>query len=105
MRHAHDDLTGVDDLTRLRQGLDDHAIPVRNQDGVTCFIASNIRPGLGRIELRSRRLGVSLGLVIGRCRNRAAGDEIAVAGLVIRSLARSRPRSDNGLLVRTHGEP
>ena len=105
MRHTHDDLAGTDDLARLRQSLDYHAIRVREQDSVARFIAGNVGLGFGRIELRSCRLGGSLGLVIGRCRNRTRGDQAAVSRLVIRSLARARLGGGNGLLVRAHGEP
>src|SRR6266545_3717371 len=103
-RHTHDDLAGTDDLARLRESLDYHAIRVSQQVRVARLIAGNVGPGLGRVELRSCRLGVSLDFVIGRCRNRTPGDEVAVPQLVGRSLARSRPGSGNGLVVRAHGE-
>src|SRR5256885_15687009 len=73
MRQTHDDLTGTDDLPRLRQSLDYHAGRVREQNSVTCFIASNAGLGLGHIELRSCGLGVSLAFVIGRCPHRTPG--------------------------------
>ena len=105
MRHTHDDLAGSDDLPRLRQRLDHHAVRISKQDSVARFVAGNVGLGFGRIEFRSCRFGGSLGLVIFRCRNRARGDEVAVSHLVLRSLARARPCGGNGLLVRAHGEP
>ena len=105
MRHTHDDLAGSDDLARLRQSLDHHAVRISKQDSVARLVAGNVGLGFGRIELRSCRLGGSLDLVIGRCRNRARGDEVAVSRLVIRGLARARLGGGNGLLVRAHGEP
>jgi hypothetical protein len=104
MRQTHDDLTGTDDLPRLRQSLDYHAVPVGEQDSVTSFIAGDACLGLRRIELRACGLGVRLDFVVGRCRNGTPGDKVAEAQLVVRSLARSRPGSDNGLVVCAHGE-
>ena len=104
MRDTDDNLTGSDDLARLRQGLHHHAVRVGEQDRVAGFVAGNVGLGLGRIELRSRRLGGSLDLVVGRCRYKARGDEVAVSRLVLRGLARTRRGGGNGLLVRTRGE-
>ena len=105
MRHTHDDLAGSDNLPRLRQRLDHHAVRIGEQDGVARFVAGDVGLGLGRVELRSCRLGGSLDLVVGRCRNRSRGDEVAVARLVLRRLARARLGGGNRLLVRARGEP
>ena len=73
MRHTDDHLAGNDDLPRLCQSLDHHTVRISKQDSVARLVAGNVGLGSGRIELRSCRLGGSLGLVIVRCRNRAAG--------------------------------
>jgi hypothetical protein len=104
-RHTHDDLPGSDDLARLRQSLDDHAVRISKQDCVARLVARNVGAGVCGIELRSGRLGGRLHFVVGRCRDEVRGDEAAVSRLVVRSLARARPGGRNGLLVRAHGEP
>ena len=105
MRHTHDDLAGSDDLPWLRQRLDHHAVRVREQDSVARLVAGNVGLSLGRIEFRSCRLGGSLDLVVGRCRNRTRGHQVAVSRLVRRRLARPRLGSGNRLLLRARGEP
>lgn len=105
MRHTDDDLPGADDLARLRQGLHHHAVRVGEQDRVAGFVARNVGPGLGRIELRPCRLRGRPDIVVGRGRNRALGDEGAVSRLVLRGLARARRGGGNGLLVGARGEP
>ena len=105
MRHTHDGLASTDDLARLRQSLDYHAIRVREQNSVARFIVGNAGLGFGRIQLRSCRLGGSLDLVKSRRRNKTRGDQAAVSRLVIRSLARACLGGGNGLVVRAHGEP
>ena len=45
MRHTHDDLAGSDDLPRLRQSLDHHAVRISKQDSVARLVAGNV--GLG----------------------------------------------------------
>ena len=105
MRHTDDNLTGTDDLARLRQGLHHHAVRVGEQDRVAGFVAGNVGLGLGRIELRPCRLGGRLDLVVGRGRYRTRRDEVAVSRLVLRGLARARRGGGNGLVVGARGEP
>ena len=67
MRHTHDDLARSDDLARLRQSLDDHAVRISKQDCVARLVAGNVGPGFGSIQLRFCRLGGSLHFVVARC--------------------------------------
>ena len=50
MRHTHDNLAGTDDLPRLGQSFDDHAVRIGEEDGVARFVDVGLR--LGRVEVR-----------------------------------------------------
>jgi hypothetical protein len=103
MGHAHDDLARSNDLPRLRKSFDHHAVRIGQQDCIARLVTGNVGLGLGRIELRACRLGIRLGLVVGRSRNRTRGDQVAVSRFLLRSLARARLGGGNSLLVCAHG--
>ena len=85
MRHTHDDLAGTDDVPGSARV--STTTPSASSAGLrSSLVAGHVGPGLGRIELRSCRLGGSLGLVIGRCRTSPRGPRSAVSHLVIRGL-------------------
>ncbi len=105
MRHTDDNLTGTDDLARLRQGVHHHAVRVGEQDRIAGFVARNVRLRLGRLELRLGRLGGGLDLVVGRGRHGTGRDEIAIACLVLRGLARAGRGGGHGLVMGAGGEP
>ena len=50
MRHTHDALAGTDDLPRLGQSLDDHAVRISKEDCVARLVAGHVGPGLGRAD-------------------------------------------------------
>jgi hypothetical protein len=87
MRYTHHYLPGADDLAWLDQRFHDDAVGVRHQFAVAARIASQVGLGLGRAELGFRGVGRSLDLIVGRGRYRTGTAQIAVAGLVIGSLA------------------
>ncbi len=105
MGHAHDDLAGSNDLSRLRQGFDHHAVRIGQQDRIARLVAGNGRLGLGCIELGPCRLGVRLNLLVGRFRNRTCGDEGLVSRFLLRGLAHARLGGGNSLLLCLQREP
>ena len=69
--YAHNDLPRIDDLARLGQRFNDHAVRIRQQFRVAVRVARSFRLGFGRAKLRSGRICGGLGLVVGRCRDGA----------------------------------
>ena len=99
MGHTHDDLTRSNDLPRLCQGFDHHAVRIGQQDRIARLVAGNGRLGLGCIELGSCRLGVRLNLLVGRFRNRTRGDEGLVSRFLLRGLAHACLGGGNSLFL------
>ena len=99
MGHTHDNLTGSNDLPRLRKSFDHDAVRIGQQDRIARLVAGNGRLGLGCTELGSRRLGVRLNLLVGRFRHRTRGDERLVSRFLLGGLAHACLGGANSLFL------
>ncbi|MNQ79039.1 hypothetical protein D3C85_939690 [compost metagenome] len=99
-RQAHDRLSRADDLPRFGQRIDDDAVGVRKQHGVTRRVLRNVGLRFGRLEIGPRRVGGRLDLLVGRGRYRAFGNQAAIARFVVGRLAGACPGGGHGFALR-----
>ena len=104
MRHAHHDLSRVDDLAGLDQCFHDDAIGIRYQLRVAACITCNFGLGFGRIELGFGSICRRLDLIVGRSRYRTGSAQVAVTGFILRRLLGPRPSGGDRFLLSMHSE-
>ncbi|MNT17186.1 hypothetical protein D3C72_1523240 [compost metagenome] len=104
-RQSNHGLSRADNLSGLGERLHHHAVGIRKQHRITRSIAGYISLRVCSAELCFCRIGCGFDLVIGRCRNSACGNQIAVSRLVICCLLGSGPSGYDRLLLCSRLQP